>query len=112
MKKKSLITLIVVLVVIVLAIVILTRSHPETSDDVAKCIGSKSTLYVQLGCHACDLQEEMFGESYEYISSVDCFFEREKCIEDNIQATPTWIINDEKVVGVKSVEELQNLIGC
>lgn len=112
MKKKSLISLAVILIVVVIAIAILTRSHPETSDDVAKCIGSKATLYIQLGCHACEIQEEKFGDSYEFISEVDCFLERDKCIADNIEATPTWVINGEKHVGARSVEDIQKLTGC
>ena len=112
MKKKSLISLAVILIVIVIAVIILTRSYPDTSDDVAKCIGTRATLYIQLGCHACEIQEEKFGDSYEFISEVDCFFEREKCITDNIEATPTWIIDGEKYVGAKSVENIQKLTGC
>jgi len=112
MKKKSLISLAIIVLVVIIAIVILTRSHPQTDDEVAKCLGTKATLYVQLGCHACELQEDYFGESYEYLSTVDCFFERDKCIADNIQATPTWIIDGVYYKGARSVEELKELAGC
>jgi len=110
MKKKSLVTLIVIIVVIILAIIIMTRSHPETSEEVAKCIGQNAKLYTQLGCSACKIQEEMFGDNYKYLNVVDCWFEREKC--GGIEYTPTWIIKGEKYVGAQSISTLQELTGC
>ncbi len=115
MKKKSLISLGVILIVILIVVgikVVLPLYHPITSDEVAKCIGTKATLYTQLGCHACETQEKIFGDSYEFVSVVDCFFEREKCIAKNIQATPTWIINKETYKGTRSIEQLKELTGC
>jgi len=110
MKKKSLVTLLIIIAVIILAIMIMTRSHPETSGEVAKCIGKNSELYTQLGCSACKIQEDMFGDNYQYLNVVDCWFEREKCGE--IEYTPTWIIKGEKYVGAQSIETLQELTGC
>ena len=63
----------------------------EDLNEIAKCIAKKSTLYVQLGCHYCELQEEMFGESYQYLNTVDCFYEPQQCY--GIKGTPTWVIN-------------------
>ena len=112
MKKKSLISLAVIAVVVIIAVIILTRSHPQPSGNVAQCLGEKAILYVQLGCHACELQEDYFGEDYQYLNVVDCFFEREKCIEEGIQATPTWIIDGVQYKGARSVDELKELAGC
>jgi len=112
MKKKSLVSLAVVIAVIIIAIIILTRSHPQTNGNVAKCLGEKSTLYIQLGCHACELQKDYFGEDYKDLTVVDCFFEKEKCIADNIEATPTWIIDGVKYKGTRSIEDLKQLAGC
>jgi len=112
MNKKRWLTLAIILAVIIISIIILTRSHPETDSDIAKCIAEKSVLYIQLGCHACELQEDLFGENYQYLNVIDCFFEQDKCIEKEIRATPTWIINNEKYVGARSVEELKKLAGC
>ncbi|HJX49909.1 MAG TPA: hypothetical protein VJ438_00440 [Candidatus Nanoarchaeia archaeon] len=112
MKKSSLITFAVILAVILLAVIVLTRSHPETSEEIAQCIGENSVLYTQLGCHACKYQEDLFGENYKYLNVVDCFFEQDKCIQEEIRATPTWIIKGEKYVGARSVEQLKELAGC
>ncbi len=110
MKKKKGLTLIIILVVIILAIIIITRSHPETSKEIAECIGKNSALYTQLGCSACQIQEEIFGDNYKYLNVVDCWFEGDKC--GGIEYTPTWIIKGEKYTGAQSISTLQELTGC
>jgi hypothetical protein len=112
MKRKVIntITFFVVVGVIILAVFLINKPGEETSDEIAKCIGKNSVLYIQLGCHACETQENLFGESYQYLNKIDCFYERDKCT--NITATPTWLINKEKYIGVQSIEKLQELTGC
>ena len=110
MKKKSGITLVVIVGVIILAIILMNRPKNNVPEEITKCIGENSKLYVQLGCHACKTQEEIFGEDYQYLDVIDCFYEKDKCAD--IQATPTWVINNEKITGVKTIEELKELTGC
>jgi len=112
MKKKSWITWIIILAVVLLAIFILNKSPNETTEEIAKCIGENSELYIQLGCHACETQEDMFGENYQYLTTIDCFYERDKCMDKEIQGTPTWIIDEQEYLGVLSLEELKTLTGC
>lgn len=97
---------------ILILILIRNSPHPDTTEEVAQCIGKRAVLYTQLGCHACETQEQMFGENYQYLNVVDCFYDRETCTEKQIEYTPTWIINNEKIIGVQSIEELQKLTGC
>ena len=110
--KKNWITWLVILGVIIIAIVALAtkNSAPETSEEIAKCIGEKSILYVQLGCYACEAQKDLFGENYKYLNLVDCFYEKEKC--SGIEGTPTWEIKGEKYKRIQSIQELQELTGC
>jgi hypothetical protein len=114
MNRNEWITYGVIFVVIVIAIIILLPKSPEplTEEDVAICIGENSVLYVQLGCSHCEDQEDMFGDYVEHLNRVDCFYEREKCTEDEISATPTWMIGGDKYEGVQSIETLKNLTGC
>ena len=112
MRKKSLITWIVILAVVLLSIFILNKSPNGSSEELAKCIGENSVLYGQLGCHACETQEEMFGENYQYLTVIDCFFAGDECIEKEIEGTPTWIIDGQKYKGVQSLEKLKELTGC
>ena len=108
--KKSWVTIIVIIAVIILAIILLRTPSAKVDERTSICIGEKSELYTQLGCHACETQEEMFGEYYEHLNVIDCFYDRDKC--DDIQYTPTWIIDGEKHTGVRSIEELKELTGC
>ena len=110
MKKKKGVTFIIILVVLILAIIIMTRSHPETSKEVAECIGKNSKLYTQLGCNHCEQQEDLFGDNYQYLDVTDCWFERDKC--EGIEFTPTWVIKGEKYEEVLSIKKLQELTGC
>lgn len=110
MEKKWVTLLVVLLVVIIAITALVVRGNGDISPDVAVCIGQKATLYVQFGCHACQIQEEAFAENYQYLNVVDCYFERDKC--DDITATPTWIINGQSYLGVQSVDKLKELTGC
>ncbi len=108
--KNTIINILIIAAIISLALVIINKPLQNTDKQTSKCIASQSTLYIQLGCHACRTQEEMFGESYQYLNVVDCYYESEKCSE--IQYTPTWIINNEFYIGVQSIDKLKELTGC
>lgn len=110
MKKRKIITILIILGVIIFSILIINKPYSKTSEKTAKCIGKNAILYIQLGCHACQIQENIFGKNYDYLNVVDCFYERDKCTE--IKATPTWIINKKEYRGVQSIEKLKELTGC
>ncbi len=112
--KNNLLNISIILIVLAIALIILQKPSVKTEEKTAICIGEKSTLYIQLGCHACKTQEEMFGESYANLNIIDCYYERDKCVEAKITGTPTWKFegNDNLYVGVQSLEELKELTGC
>ena len=114
MKRKVMkaITFLIIFGVLILAVFLINNKKGETSEEIAKCIASKSKLYIQLGCHACITQENLFGESYQYLNKIDCYYDTQTCINENITATPTWIINGKKYIGVQSIEELQQITNC
>jgi len=109
MKKRLWITIAIIIGVIILSAIILSRGN-GVSKQTAMCIANNSELYTQLGCHACQSQEEMFGKNSQYLNIIDCWFEREKCLE--IEKVPTWFIKGEKYTGVQSIEKLKELTGC
>lgn len=109
--EKSTYTIAIIVGVIILSYFVLTKPPGElTSKEVAECIAENSVVYEQLGCHACETQQELFGENYQYLNTVDCFFEREKC--SNVRATPTWVINGKAIEGVQQIDTLRELTGC
>lgn len=111
MKKGTWITISIIVVVILIAIFVTKKPESMTTEEVAKCIGDKSTLYVQLGCPHCKTQEEMFGDNVKFLNEVDCFFERDKC-GDAINATPTWVISGRYYEGIQSIDNLKTYTGC
>lgn len=71
-------------------------SNNADLEKTAECISKKATIYTQLGCHACQVQEKKFGEEFEHLDVVDCYKQenRQKCINKKIKSTPTWIIKN------------------
>jgi len=112
MKKSSWITILIIVGVIILAYFLINRKYDAVSKEDAVCIGQNSELYIQLGCHACEIQQKMFGSNYKYLNLTDCWFDKEACISKEIDRTPTWIIAGKKIVGVQSIEILKELTGC
>lgn len=110
--KKRWLSLIVVIAVIILAVFLIKRNSNGVPKETALCIANNSVVYTQLGCYACESQEKLFGNSYQYLNEIDCFYKRDKCVEAEITATPTWIINGEKYLGVQTIEKLKNITGC
>ncbi len=109
--EKGWITLVVIFGILGLGGIILTlENNSSITKETTECIAENSILYIQLGCHACEAQEEMFGDNYQYLNVVDCFFEGEKC--PNIRGTPTWIIQGEEYLGIQNIETLKTLTGC
>jgi hypothetical protein len=108
--KNRIINISIFILIMIIALIIINKPVQEVNKKTAICIGEKSSLYTQLGCHACEIQEKMFEENYKYINVTDCFYEREKC--SSIKYTPTWIINNEEYVGFQSIEKLKQLTGC
>jgi hypothetical protein len=109
-RKDRLITLIIILCVIVIAFLVLRKGSPVTDEEISKCIGENSVLYTRLGCHFCQVQEEVFGENYQYLTTIDCFYQQNECVD--IAVTPTWVIKGKEYEGVQSFEKLKELTGC
>ena len=111
--KNRLITIgIVIGVIIIASIIIFIKSNKDSdySEETIKCIGTNSTLYVQLGCSHCITQEKKFGKKKDLLNIIDCFYEKDIC--ENITATPTWLINGKMYTGVYEIKELKNITGC
>jgi len=111
-NKSRIATILIILGIIIIALIAFTKNPIKTDAETAKCIGSKAVLYTQLGCHACKAQEDMFGDNYAYLNVIDCWYDNQPCIDNNITATPTWIIKNERAIGVQTIDKLKELTGC
>ena len=118
-KEKSITFSIVVLILLVAGGIIYFKStgfntQNTVSEEEARWIGEHSVLYTQTGCIHCEEQEDLFGENFKYLHIIDCAENQEKALVCNlggISATPTWIINGERYVGIQTVERLKELTG-
>ena len=113
MNREKVVTAVIIASILLIAgIIIYSKSagNPTIpSEQVSRYIGEHSILYVQTGCIHCTEQEELFGENVKYLNMIDCLQDTQACINASIDATPTWVINNEKYVGVQSVEKLKQL---
>lgn len=112
MKSKRYRNLTIALIVLIVLVLLILPKNKQTisSENIAKCIGENSILYVQAGCTHCRTQENMFGENLEYLTIVDCYETPEKCSE--IKGTPSWEIENKIYPGIKTPQELKNLTNC
>lgn len=114
MKNKIWITVLIVVGVLMLSVTVLSlnNSNSEISEELTKCIGQNSILYVARGCHYCHNQLQMFGEYVEHLNVIDCTKEPHKCLEPELRGIPTWFIHNETYRGVQSIKELKKLCNC
>ena len=115
MKKdnKIIIGLALTVIVIIAVIVFIKNYNSDTlNEELARCIASKSIMYSQLGCSHCIEQKKLFGDYTSIFDIVECDEEPQKCADAGISGTPTWIINNQKIVGVRTIKQLKELSGC
>ncbi len=87
-------------------------SNSSIDAETAKCIASNSKIYISSGCHACNLQKEIFGDSFSYLNVVDCKINTQECLEKGVTEVPTWFFVDKQVSGVQTEERLKEYTGC
>jgi len=83
-----------------------------TYDTFAQCIAEKNfIMYGSQGCSFCAKQRALFGDSFKFITEIECDVrfpdfnpEPERCIAKEIKHTPTWIVEDEMGATVKKYE--------
>lgn len=84
-------------------------------DYFAQCLTEKGvSMYGVEDCPACEMQKDLFGDSFKYIDYIDCYKEIEVCIEAQVPAYPAWKAASEKkgYVGVMSLDLLSKIYGC
>ncbi len=89
-------------------------SNPEShASQLAVCLTEQGvTMYSLPTCPHCQEQKDKFGDAFKYVDSVNCSENRDKCLNQEIENVPTWIIDGEKFVGVQELEELAAKTSC
>lgn len=83
-------------------------------DDFARCLAQKNfTMYGLYSCPHCQAEKALFGDSFRYVSYIECSASPDKCTAENVEAVPTWIEGDgTRLVGTQSLQELSQASGC
>jgi hypothetical protein len=116
-SKIIIFSVIIVLVVIVFVWFVFFNQPPKDTkalDAFAKCLKSKGVaMYGAYWCPHCQKQKKEFGESFKYVTYVECTKDVDKCKKKKINSYPTWIFRDGKRnEGVMTFEELAKKTLC
>jgi len=114
MNKKT-ISIFIMLIVIIIGIIFsinYIRANGNHDAQTMKCIAENSKILVSKTCSACAYQKEILKDYIDYFEIIDCATNIEECRKYEITGVPTWIINEEKYPGAKSIEKLKELTGC
>jgi len=107
MEKKILIA-----IIIFSGLIFTVGAMQYNKVQTLKCIGENSQLLVQPGSKICQEQIEMIGDDIKYLNVINCFSEREKCLDIDISKTPVWIIKKENNYKVYDTNKLKEITGC
>lgn len=97
-----------------------TKAVDATSTEkLAKCLTTAGAkMYGAYWCPHCADQKKLFGDSFKYISYVECDAKGENpnpaaCKKAGIEGYPTWIFSDgNKVTGTQNLDNLSKLSNC
>ena len=86
-------------------------------NDFVRCLKEQEiVLYVKTSKDrnniAQILENIQLYDYLEYVKIVDCFKNRENCLEKGIDSPTTWVINNNQIDKDISLEELFMLSGC
>ena len=81
-------------------------------DDFAKCLTQAQVkMYGTATCSHCIDQKEMFGDSFQYVTYVDCIATPNLC--SKIEGTPTWELADGTLLlGTQELRVLSKKTNC
>lgn len=116
-KKHAIIGTSLVLAVLALYFIVTGITGQQVAvvgkyDEFAKCLTENGVvMYGTSYCGACKAQKELFGDSFKFVTYVECT-ETNLCTEKGIRAVPTWEINGIFYTGGRSLEDISELCGC
>jgi thioredoxin-related protein len=117
MNKKEILTPIIIVLVSILAVVVFAffnKTEPLNVDEFAKCVAEQElTMYGAVWCAYCAQNKKAFGESFKYINYVECPDNIQLCIDNGINAYPTWTDKEgKKYEGAQGLKGIAEITGC
>jgi len=93
--------------------------EPANYQKFAQCLTDNGLkMYGSIYCSHCNAEKVMFGESWQYVTYVECSIpgsptQAPACTNAGVEAYPTWVTaNGQQVLGKQSFLELSKLSGC
>ncbi len=104
----------ILLIFLIIGTIVAIESIKGAVEDTGalKCISENSKLIVSKTCDYCYSQKLMLGDSIKYFEIIDIGEHPEVWTKYNLRGVPTWIIDEEKYEGKRSVENLKEITGC
>lgn len=95
-------------------------AQPGPYDNFAKCLTEKGVeMYGAYWCPNCQRQKLDFGNSFRFIDYIECDAkdpegkgQPDLCEQKGITGYPTWIYNDQRLVGRQDIQKLSEFSGC
>jgi len=82
-------------------------------DNFAKCLSQKGVvMYGAEWCTHCKNQKAMFGDSFKYVTYIECTTNEATCSAAGVSGYPTWVINGKAYPGEQTLQSLSTLTGC
>jgi hypothetical protein len=107
-----------VVVVGLLVFAVTKETTPSAYDDFAQCLTQDGVkMYGAWWCPHCQNQKKLFGNSFEYLTYVECSTAsksmNQTCKDDGIEGYPTWALGDgTRLSGEQSLQTLSEKSGC
>jgi hypothetical protein len=117
-KQKYITGAIVIAVIIIIIGFFVTKSASAPTsgkyDGFAKCVVDKGlTMYGAAWCSHCQKEKVNFGDSFKYITYVECPDNIKLCTDKGVNGYPTWIDADgKKYEGEQGLDGLAKITGC
>ncbi len=113
-KTILLVFLFILVFIIVIFVSYNSKNQNKNLDAFAQCLTEKGLKVFGIkNCSWCQKQKNDFGSSFKYLNYIECDIDPKTCLENKIEATPTWILPDnQKIVGYQTLEQLSKLSQC
>lgn len=93
------------------------NKDPAYLEKLAKYMSDKGmVMYGAYWCPHCQDQKKAFGDAFQYVDYVECDPQGpnanpDECTAKGIDGYPTWIYQDQKYSGFKSLSDLAGIVG-
>lgn len=111
--NKAFIVLALVVIALLASQVLGSFFAKKATPAFAQCLTQKgAVMFGTETCSFCKRQKTVFGDSFEFVTYVDCQEHRETCMNAGIRGYPTWIIGNTPYEGLQSISQLEKASGC